>query len=561
MTMTADKKTAFLLVAILVLTTIPFLGLTDFNTKGEPREAIVAYTMIDSGNWILPTNSGGETAYKPPFFHWLIALTSKLNGGIVTEFTSRFPSALASILMLLTGFMFYSKRKNSEVALLAAMIAFTTFEFHRSTFACRVDMLLTACIVCALYFLFRWTETGCRKVPLAAIILMGLGVLTKGPVAILLPCLVTGTFLLLRGMNFWRAFFKLLFIAIVSLIIPAIWYVAAYQQGGDDFMRLVKEENIDRFLGKMSYESHENPWTYNVVSVVSGFIPWTILLFISLFGLSYRKYQTKFTDFFQLIWKKIRTMDAYRLFSLLAVLIIFVFYCIPKSKRSVYLLPIYPFLAYFIAEYFLFLYKRHLKYFKAFGHLLAVIGITFVLLFIAIKGGLVPDSIFHGKHAAENIAYLQAISEISSIGAWLLLLLPVVGSVCWWRTYNKHWVWGMILLLYLSMDGVFQPAVLNVKSDLPIAKEIEKIVPSGPIMSYVETEMLHFYVINFYEKNRVEVFNDKTATTGYLIVGEKDAKDFLLTRENQFNFRLCYTSGKRSCDVKQKVLLYQYTRK
>ena len=42
-------------------------------------------------------------------------------------------------------------------------------------------------------------------------------------------------------------------------------------------------------------------------------------------------------------------MDDARLFTLLSVVIIFVFYCIPKSKRSTYLLPLYPFLAYYVA--------------------------------------------------------------------------------------------------------------------------------------------------------------------------------------------------------------------
>ena len=63
------KKTLWLLIAICVLTVIPFLGIYEYNTKGEPRESIVSYTMIETGNWILPRNSVGEMAYKPPFFH------------------------------------------------------------------------------------------------------------------------------------------------------------------------------------------------------------------------------------------------------------------------------------------------------------------------------------------------------------------------------------------------------------------------------------------------------------------------------------------------------------
>ena len=67
------------LIAVIVISCVmllPFLGLTDFNTKGEPREAVVALSMLNSGDWILPVNNGMDIPYKPPFFHYCIALVS-----------------------------------------------------------------------------------------------------------------------------------------------------------------------------------------------------------------------------------------------------------------------------------------------------------------------------------------------------------------------------------------------------------------------------------------------------------------------------------------------------
>ena len=95
----SSKTSLFLLLLVIsTLTIIPYLGLTNFHTKGEPREAIVAVSMLQNDNWILPINNGGDIAYKPPFFHWCIAALS-LPAGEVTEFTSRLPSALAAIIM------------------------------------------------------------------------------------------------------------------------------------------------------------------------------------------------------------------------------------------------------------------------------------------------------------------------------------------------------------------------------------------------------------------------------------------------------------------------------
>ena len=98
--MKLDSKSTLgiLLITISILTLIPFIGLTDFHTKGEPREAIVAVSMLDSGNWILPENNGGDMAYKPPMFHWAIAVTSFL-AGEVTEFTSDFRQLYQQLLL------------------------------------------------------------------------------------------------------------------------------------------------------------------------------------------------------------------------------------------------------------------------------------------------------------------------------------------------------------------------------------------------------------------------------------------------------------------------------
>ena len=68
-----SKVTLLLLLStICILTLLPFLGLIDFHTKGEPREAIVAVSMLQSDNWGLPINNGGDIAYKLPLVQWAV---------------------------------------------------------------------------------------------------------------------------------------------------------------------------------------------------------------------------------------------------------------------------------------------------------------------------------------------------------------------------------------------------------------------------------------------------------------------------------------------------------
>ena len=120
-----------LLIFIVGLTIFPFLGLQDFNTKGEPREAVVASTMLETGNWILPRNNGGETAYKPPMLHWCVATLSAPLGK-VSEYTARIPSAAAATVLALMTFLFFAKRSDVQQGFWASLIFLTTFEVHRA---------------------------------------------------------------------------------------------------------------------------------------------------------------------------------------------------------------------------------------------------------------------------------------------------------------------------------------------------------------------------------------------------------------------------------------------
>ena len=137
--------------------------------------------------------------------------------------------------------------------------------------------------------------------------------------------------------------------ALCAMVLPLLWYYAAWQQGGDEFLRLVKEENVDRLLGKMSYESHENPFWYNFITLITGWLPYTLMLLCSLFVLPWKQFsKTRLVQ-------SIRKADSLQMFTWLSFGLILFFYCIPKSKRSVYLLPCDPFMAMLMAQYIVWL--------------------------------------------------------------------------------------------------------------------------------------------------------------------------------------------------------------
>jgi len=549
--MNINYNKAFWLVTILaIVMLIPFLGLTDFNTKGEPREAVVAYTMLEHGNWILPINNGGDIPYKPPFFHWCIAFFS-LFIGHVNEFTSRLPSAISLILMTIGGFIFFAKRKDTQTSLIAAILTLTAFEVHRAGVNCRVDMVNTVFMVGAMYLL--------------AILCMSGATLTKGPVGIILPCFVMGVFMLTQRESLWGIIWRLGLTAVLSLFIPFCWYYAAYQQGGDEFLRLVKEENIDRFMGKMAYESHENPAWYNLLTLITGWLPYTLLLLFSLFILPWKKFsKSRFMA-------SMKNATPLQVFTWLAFLLVLFFYCIPKSKRSVYLLPCYPFMAYLIAEYIVWMMKEKTGALKAYGGVIAVLTIILNLVFWAVTCGSIPDSIFHGKHAADNIAMLHALeTSTEGFGAkglyWLCFVWTMTGVIYLFKALKKkdaknivgYTLWT-IIALFIMLDSTLQPPVLNTKADKQWAPVIERKFDKNKLYSYMSVDMLHFFSLNFYLDDRIQQFDKVMPQDGVLMIPETDMPGFREKYDKDYIFQKVWEIPK-AVESKDPVGFYRFVK-
>ena len=554
------NKALWLITILAIVTLIPFLGLSDFNTKGEPREAVVAYTMLEHGNWILPINNGGDIPYKPPFFHWCIAFFS-LFIGHVNEYTSRLPSAVSLVLMTIGGFVFYAKRKDTQISLIAAILTLTAFEVHRAGINCRVDMVNTAFMVGAMYLLYRWWEKGKHQLPWLAILCMSGATLTKGPVGIILPCFVMGVFMLTQRENFWGIVWRMALTALLSLIIPFCWYYAAYLQGGDEFLRLVKEENIDRFMGKMAYESHENPAWYNLLTLVMGWAPYTLLLLFSLFILPWKKFsKTRFLE-------NAKKATPLQVFTWLAFLLVLFFYCIPKSKRSVYLLPCYPFMAYLIAEYIVWMMKEKMGAIKVYAGVIASLAVILVIATLVIRAGGIPDTIFHGKHAADNIAMLHAIGESThGILFYVCYMFLIIGAYHIFKALKRKetsqmmkYTLVMIIAIFITLDSTLQPAVLNTKADKHLAPVIEKKFDTSKLYSYMSVDMLHFFSLNFYLGDKIQQFDKVLPQDGVLMIPEEDMPDFKEKFGKDYTFQKVW-EVRRLVEWRKPVEFYQFVK-
>ena len=466
---------ALLLFLSMALLFLPWIGEILFNSKGEPREAIVAVSILESGDWILPTNYGGDIPFKPPFLAWLMSIFAIVfNGGVVSEYISRLPSVVALMAMVMGGYVWARRERSTRFALIFSFVTFMSVEVFRSGFACRLDMVLTACMVGGLYVLYGLRRPDVRFKALrwfAAWALFSCAALTKGPVGSMLPCFAMGIYALLRGDRFFPTLGKMLGLALAALLPLAWWFYVAAQQGGQHFVDLMMEENIGRLIGTMSYDSHVQPIYYNFLTILAGMLPWTLAVLMAAFA--WRR------------WRRSALTPA-GLFSLVVAVTVILFYCIPESKRSVYLLPAYPFMAYAVASI---LYSGcAARQVRAFTWFMAVLAVLAPLAVIALQ------------------IWPQPKIVMAPLRWWnyIVLTVPVGAGVAW--MINRHSSIGHTIVIVWSMllcyMAVIASAVLNPRSDYRVLDRLTAD-PSAQVLSLEYFYNHRLFTLNYYLDDKI----------------------------------------------------------
>lgn len=566
----SSKGLYIIVLLIAVLTTLPWIGLGEYYTKGEPREASVAVSMLDEGNWVLPRVYADEIAYKPPFTHWMIAMAS-LPGGEVTPFTSRLPSAIAFMLMVGCCFGFFSRFLKKEEALIAILIFISCFEIHRSSMTSRVDMVLTAFMVCGLISLFSWNEyKQLRGFPWHIPLLLGGAGLAKGPVGIILPLMVFGVYLLFVRRSLITVVLKCALMGIVSLIPLLVWYYLAYRQAGAPFLDLVWGENFGRFFGsdnaKLHYDlGHEHPFWYNFTLLLSGFAPWTLFLLFSLFALKYK------FEWPRNVWSHILHMERGKLFSLIAACVIVLFYCIPMSKRGTYLMPAYPFIAVFFALYMYRITMKHPGVNRAFSLFFGIIAALVIVVSVASLCGVVDlQAIASGFTQKDKTLYHagligESLSTPTVLYAGVLLLL--IGAfaalvVAFRRRKQKSLLFatfGVWIMCNVLVDAVVLPAF---KDGMSIKPFISEVAAKYPLKNkvYVVNDLrkyLNVYGVNFYLQNALMSFENKQPAEGYFFSTARDI-DTVRADYEDYRFDLLEETADRFNDTGAVIQLYWF---
>jgi len=171
---------------------IPGLGSVHLFDWDEANFAEASREMLSRGNWLQVTIDYQPFYEKPPLFFWLQALSMKAFG--INEFAARFVNAVCGIATLVGVFAIGSRVYGHLFGLLWALAFFGSFLPHLFFKSGIIDPVFNLLIFSGLTLIVKALLTERQKLRTGWYALagasIGLATLAKGPVALLIICLV-----------------------------------------------------------------------------------------------------------------------------------------------------------------------------------------------------------------------------------------------------------------------------------------------------------------------------------------------------------------------------------
>ncbi len=328
-----------------------------FNALGSfplfnPDEALYAEPareMLKNGDW-LTTHLNYIVRYtKPPLVIWAQALLFSIFG--VSEFAARSFGAACGVLLVLLTQAFVTRYVNLRAGIAAGFALMTAPLFFGTARECITDVPLSLFLggaIMAFYAAFR--EKRNKLLATAGYILISLAVMTKGPVAVVLPVAILGFYYLTTGglKAAWQRFFPLTGALIVAVLALPWFVLEIAATKGEYFQEFFVRENFQRFTSEV--DSHKAPIWYHVAAVLGGFLPFSLYLPLSvgeIFQALKEKLQkplaaAKSLNVIPDSLKELEPHDSLGYFAMVWLFITVAFFSVSVSKLLPYTLPAFP---------------------------------------------------------------------------------------------------------------------------------------------------------------------------------------------------------------------------
>jgi len=341
------RRWILVLLALLLLARLAAMAGLPLMDTTEARYGEIGRKMAELGDWVTPWHDAGVPFWgKPPLSFWLTAASMRLLG--VNEFAARLPHLLCGLLIAALVWQFARRRAGEREALLATSVLLGSTLFFVSAGAVMTDAALVLCTTLAMFafwFALDGRDAAERRwMGWLFFVAQGLGLLAKGPVAVVLSGLPILLWIVVekRWQQAWRGL-PWLRGSLLALAIAAPWYVLAELRTPGFLNYFLVGEHWHRFVtpgwtGDLYGHAHEfargTIWGF----AWGALLPWSVLLPLAAWH-----------------WRRTpaapETQPSLRLYLLLSLLTPLVFFTAARNIIWTYALPSLPAAALLMAHW------------------------------------------------------------------------------------------------------------------------------------------------------------------------------------------------------------------
>src|SRR5688572_16600346 len=491
--------------------------------------------MIESGDYINPSFNYEPRFNKPVLSYWIVAGLYQVFG--VSVAVERLAiTGMAMIMVMAAWFIARAVSTQPLAPLLAALGLAAGPRFFMFSRRIMVDMTVTAMMTLTLlFFVLAERYPGRRRLFLGLMyVAVGLGVLTKGPVAAVIPLLVFVTYL---GVHRELSRLREMMIpvgAVIALAIVVPWYAALYAQHGWTHIRdFFIGENFGRFTGSVDPQSRG--LTFYIPVLISDALPWSLCL-PAIVTTWWR--ERRAGD--QSVERRLRTL------LLLWIGIIVVFFSFSRSKQDLYIFPVVAAIAALGGDWV----ARALR-----GAFQPWLRATLTLLGVAMVGLGVGVMLFFGGAGASYVtdgAHSSAL--IAILGGLVAALAP------WWRRY--HLGVGAVLAVFVAFNWILAmrvlPAFERYKPVVPLAEVIASRAGPDDVVAHLDVALpsMVFYLrrhidVGFDAGTFAELMKSDRRVFGVLNAGRYDEL------KGTFGVETCVIGRHATADIRLRTLLHR----
>ena len=276
----------FALAALGLISFFYGLGAVGLIGPDESRYAEVARGMVEREDWVIPHLRGEAWLDKPPLYYWAAASSMLLLGE--TETAVRLPAAMAALTTCWALAFFGTRLFAFAAGVRSAIVLAASLGMVLYGRAAIMDSLLTLALTVGLgaYAIYATVRPSLYWLVIA-FTAFGAAVLTKGPIGIVLPLMVIGSFHFLArlchpfddGRHVFVPVWTHIMASVVCpprsfLVVVVPWHAAILQTLGWEYVEVfLFQHNVDRFL--TTVHRHPGPYYYYLPILTVALFPWS----------------------------------------------------------------------------------------------------------------------------------------------------------------------------------------------------------------------------------------------------------------------------------------------